>query len=218
MLIDRRTVLTSTIVAGGLVACGGTMRKKQDDDDDEGEEVTPAEDLMREHGVLRRVMYVYDEAVAKLRAGGDVPMDALRNGAQMIRRVIEDYHEKIEEQLLFPRFEKAGKLADLIATLRAQHVAGRVLTDQILATTDREPLAGALQKFNHMYRAHAAREDTVMFPAIRGLVGARAYHDMGEEFEAKEKELIGEGGFERAVADVAVIEQAFGVDDLAKLG
>src|SRR5678815_886115 len=128
MLVDRRIVLTSTLAAGGLVvACSG----KNKDDDDDGEEVTPAEDLMREHGVLRRVMYVYDEAVAKLRAGGDVPMDALRNGAQMIRRVIEDYHEKIEEQLLFPRFEKAGKLVDLIATLRAQHATGRVITDQL---------------------------------------------------------------------------------------
>ena len=214
MTVDRRTVLTSTLVAGGLIACGRAESRDGDD------EVTPAEDLMREHGVLRRVMYVYDEAIARLRGGGDVPIDALGDGARMIRRVIEDYHEQIEEQLLFPRFERAGKLVDLITVLRAQHASGRVLTDQILALvrgTAKEPLADALRKFNHMYRAHAAREDTVLFPAIRGLVGASAYHELGEQFEAKEKEMIGEGGFERAVADVAVIEQAFGVDDLATL-
>jgi hemerythrin-like domain-containing protein len=219
MLVDRRTVLTSTLVAGGL----GLVACRHGEGGGSEDEVTPAEDLMREHGVLRRVMYVYDEAIAKLRSGGDVPLPAVADGAKMIRRVIEDYHEKIEEQLLFPRFESAGKLRELIATLRTQHQTGRTLTDQVLALTQqpiasaRDPLAEALRKFNHMYRAHAAREDTVLFPAIRGLVGASAYHEMGEQFEDKEKELLGEGGFERAVADVGVIEQAFGVADLAAL-
>jgi len=30
------------------------------------DEVTPVEDLMREHGVLRRVMYLYADAIARL--------------------------------------------------------------------------------------------------------------------------------------------------------
>ncbi len=68
-----------------------------------------------------------------------------------------------------------------------------------------------------MYRAHAAREDTVLFPAIRQLVGAKAYAELGEEFEDKEKTVLGDHGFERAVDDVARLEQAFGLDDLAKL-
>lgn len=179
---------------------------------------------MREHGVLRRIMYLYDEAAVRLDHHAEVPLDALGAGAGMIRRVIEDYHEKLEENLLFPRFEKAGKLADLTAILRRQHQAGRVLTDQILALAkgtpaeaDRAQLAARLRSFNHMYRAHAAREDTVLFPAIRELVGASAYAEMGEEFEAKEHEILGDKGFEHAVEDVAKLEKAFGVDDLAKL-
>jgi hemerythrin-like domain-containing protein len=186
---------------------------------EEGEEVTPAEDLMREHGVLRRVMYIYDEAIARLDGQRDVPLDALAAGAGIIRRVIEDYHEKIEEQMLFPRFEKAGKLADLTAILRRQHQTGRLITDHVmtlakspLPDTNRKELADALRSFNHMYRPHAAREDTVLFPEIRKLVGASAYKELGEQFEDKEKEMIGEGGFERAVADVARLEQAFGID------
>jgi hemerythrin-like domain-containing protein len=64
---------------------------------------------MREHGALRRVMFVFDETAHRLETGADVPLDALAAGAGIIRRVIEDYHEKLEEQHLFPRFEKAGK-------------------------------------------------------------------------------------------------------------
>ena len=70
-------------------------------------------------------------------------------------------------------------------------MAGRAVTEQIvalakapLADADRAKLAAALRRFNHMYRAHAAREDTVLFPALRGLVGKQEYEEMGEQFEA----------------------------------
>jgi hemerythrin-like domain-containing protein len=205
---------------------------------DKDEEVTPAEDLMREHGVLRRVMYLYDDAADRLlgcpavasapgaprHAARDVPLDALAACAGIVRHVIEDYHEKLEEDFLFPRFESAGKLADLTAILRRQHLAGRALTELItqlaharLADADRARLAGALRSFNRMYRPHAAREDTVLFPALRGLVGAHAYDELGDQFEDKEKQMLGDHGFERAVDEVARLEQAFGLDDLARL-
>ena len=227
MTRTRRSFLITAGASGVLLGCGGSTRaadhpKAGGGGDDE--EVTPAEDLMREHGVRRRVMFLYDEASGGLEAHREVPLDALAAGAGIIRRVIEDYHEKLEEELLFPRFEKAGKLAELTAILRRQHQVGRTLTEQIvalarspLADADRAKLAKALRSFNHMYRPHAAREDTVLFPELRGLVGAKAYAELGEEFEDQEKQMLGDHGFERAVADVAKLEQAFGVEDLAKL-
>ncbi|HEX3759583.1 MAG TPA: hemerythrin domain-containing protein [Kofleriaceae bacterium] len=202
----------------------GDKQGDRQGDKDEADEVTPAEDLMREHGVLRRVMYLYDDAADRLTGRRDLPLDALGACAGIVRRVIEDYHEKLEEDFLFPRFEKAGKLADLTAVLRRQHVAGRTLTAQItqltrapLADADRARLAAALRSFNHMYRPHAAREDTVLFPELRGLVGKRAYEELGDQFEDKEKQMLGDHGFEHAVEEVAKLEQAFGLDDLAKL-
>lgn len=179
---------------------------------------------MREHGVLRRVMFIYDEVSLRLDKQREVPLDALASCAGIVRRVIEDYHEKLEENFLFPRFEKARKLADLTAVLRRQHQVGRALTEQILtlarsplADADRARLAMTLRSFNRMYRPHAAREDTVLFPELRGLVGAKAYEELGDEFEDKEKQMLGDHGFEHAVADVAKLEQAFEVDDLLKL-
>jgi len=234
---DRRTFLTSLSVGLGasgagiaLVGCSrsatGPTAATGDKDKESDDEVTPAEDLMREHGVLRRVMYLYDDAAVRLSARdpAHVPLDALAACAGIVRRVIEDYHEKLEEDFLFPRFEKAGKLADLTAILRRQHVVGRALTEQItqlarasLADADRTRLAAALRNFNHMYRPHAAREDTVLFPGLRGLVGKRAYEELGDQFEDKEKQMLGDHGFEHAVEQVAKLEQAFGLDDLAAL-
>jgi hemerythrin-like domain-containing protein len=227
MAHPRRRFLISAASGAALVACGGTMTPGQTKatSGEQGEDdVTPAEDLMREHGVLRRVMYLYDEAAHRFEAQQEVPLDALAGGAQIIRHVIEDYHEKLEEDFLFPRYEQAGKLADLTAVLRRQHVAGRELTARImtlakapLADADRAKLATILRSFNHMYRPHAAREDTVLFPALRALVGKHEYEEMGERFEAKETEMLGDHGFEHAVDAVAKLEAAFGLDDLAKL-
>jgi hemerythrin-like domain-containing protein len=209
-----------------LISCAGSPHAPdRPKTSGEGEdEVTPVEDLMREHGVLRRVMYLYDEASTRLDAQREVPLDALASCAGIVRRVIEEYHEKLEENFLFPLFEKAGKLADLTAVLRHQHDVGRALTGQILALAkspladaDRATLATTLRRFNHMYRPHAAREDTVLFPELRGLVGAKAYDELGDQFEDKEKQMLGDHGFEHAVADISKLEQAFGVDDLAKL-
>ena len=99
-------------------------------------EVGPAEDLMREHGVLRRVMYLYDEAARRLEGGDKPPLDALAAGAGIVRKVIEDYHEKLEENFIFPRMEKAKKLTDLTATLRRQHEAGRTVTANVVRLCD----------------------------------------------------------------------------------
>ncbi|HEY4180934.1 MAG TPA: hemerythrin domain-containing protein [Kofleriaceae bacterium] len=224
MSTTRRNFLAAAGSGALLISCAGAGHGP-DAPKSDGDEVTPVEDLMREHGVLRRVMYLYDESAMRLEGQHELPLDALASGAGIIRRVIEDYHEKLEENFLFPRFEKAGKLADLTAILRRQHQVGRTLTEQItalakapLADTDRAKLATVLRSFNHMYRAHAAREDTVLFPELRGLIGSdKAYAELGEEFEDKETQMLGDHGFEHAVAEVAKLEQAFGVDDLAKL-
>ncbi|OGG00365.1 MAG: hemerythrin [Candidatus Glassbacteria bacterium RIFCSPLOWO2_12_FULL_58_11] len=189
------------------------------------EEVSPAEDLMREHGVLKRVMLVYEETLRRLHAGEELPPEALANAAGIIRSFIEDYHEKLEEDFLFPRFRKANKLVELVDILVEQHRAGRRLTDTTLRLSNsgalknpdsRRELSDSLQKFIRMYSPHEAREDTVLFPAFRGIVSSNEYDSLGEEFEDKEHELFGEDGFDTMVDRVAAIEKSLGIFDLAQ--
>ena len=63
---------------------------------------------MREHGVLKRVLLVYEEGIRRIDAKQDVPPDAVRNSAGIIRTFIEDYHEKLEEDYLFPGLKRPG--------------------------------------------------------------------------------------------------------------
>jgi hemerythrin-like domain-containing protein len=196
--------------AGSFVA-GCTKARTPD-------EVTPSEDLMREHGVLNRILLVYEEGIRRIGAQEELPADAIARGADLVSRFIEQYHEKLEEDFLFPRFEKANKLVDLVSTLRAQHRAGRDLTATIQRVanvpTARPQLSDAMQRFIRMYRPHEAREDTVLFPSLPTVIGAKELDELGERFEDKEHELFGKEGFEGIVEQVAALERTLNIYDL----
>src|SRR5258705_10611601 len=80
---------------------------RKDNADDEPE-VTATEDLMREHGILRRALLVYQESAVKLRKEpAAVPPEALEKTAQLFRAFGEDYHEKkLEATSLFPALNR----------------------------------------------------------------------------------------------------------------
>lgn len=183
-------------------------------------DVTPTEDLMREHGILRRVLLIYEEVIKRIDSNAELPVQELAVAANIIRAFIEDYHEKLEESYIFPLFEQQGKELELVAALRQQHTEGRALTAGILALAtaqhelDAQILKKMLQEFIDLYRPHAAREDTVLFGQVRSLLTAHAFQKLGELFEALEHKLLGEHGFEDIVATIAALEQSLGIYEL----
>jgi len=222
----RRTFLhvTATTTSGLLLAAAPAAADEKEHGTSD-EDVSPAEDLMREHGVLKRILLVYGEAVRRIDAGEDLPPDPILASAKLIRSFVEDYHEKLEENFLFPRFKKADTLVDLVDVLLAQHQGGRKLTDitmryanlkSLRDGNDRQKLRESMAQFIRMYNPHEAREDTVLFPAFRSIVSGNEYDALGEDFEKKEHELFGDDGFEKMVDRVAGIEKALGIYDLAQ--
>ncbi len=219
-LTRRRWILALPILGTGVGLGAGPLLAAGEEE----EGVAPAEDLMREHGVLKRVLLVYDEVRSRIAAKQDYPPAAVSKAAEIIRSFIEEYHERLEEDHLFPRFRKQGKLVELVGTLQAQHQAGRRLTDRIASLAkaglksdgDKQELSTSLGQFVRMYAPHEAREDTVLFPALHEIMSKREYEALGEEFEKKEHQLFGEDGFEKMVDRVAGIEKAFGIYDLSQ--
>ncbi len=182
---------------------------------------------MREHGVLRRALCVYTESAARLRGErGSLPAEPIARTAKLFRAFGEDYHERqLEEAHIFPMVAKTkGPAAALVEVLKAQHQRGREITDYILRVagkgaiggSDAEPLARAFDTFVLMYRNHAAREDTIVFPAWKEALSEHQLRELGEKFEEIEKRQFGHDGFEDAVKQMAQIEQALGLSDLAK--
>jgi hemerythrin-like domain-containing protein len=222
----RRFVLHSAGMGASLIVPSFASRAvAAEEKGKEPEEISPAEDLMREHGVLNRILLIYEEHLRLLAAKQDFDPGVLASSAGIVRHFVEDYHEKLEEDFLFPRFRKASKLVDLVDTLLAQHQAGRRVTAQIeqWATASslkdegkRRQLGESLRAFVRMYRPHEAREDTVLFPAFRSLVSKHEYDSLGDDFEKKEDELFGDEGFFKVVDQVADLEKKLGIYELSK--
>jgi hemerythrin-like domain-containing protein len=192
-----------------------------------GEDVTAIEDLMREHGVLRRALFVYSESAMRLRSNpSSVPPDALQKTAKLFRAFGEEYHEKkLEEAYIFPAVKKAGgEAARYPDILVAQHQRGREITDYILAVThgvklgaiDAKPLALALESLVRMYRPHAGKEDTIVFPAWKQTLTGKQLDEMSDKFEDIEREQFGKDGFESAVQQISDLESELGLSDLAQ--
>ena len=218
----RRRFLRLSAAAGTAVMMAGCADKPQE----KGGEVTAAEDLMREHGVIRRALLIYTEMGVRLRSdSAAVPPDALQKTARLFRAFGEDYHEKrLEEAYIFPAVKAAGgPAANLADTLIAQHLRGREITDYILAVTQGAKLgavgagqlAAAFDSLARMYRAHAAREDTVIFPAWKQTLTAGQLDEMNDKFEEIEHQQFGKDGFEDAVRQISDIEASLGLGDLA---
>ena len=222
---SRRKFLGTSGLVFAASALGGAASLFGKEEEKKNDDVSPPEDLMREHGVLKRILLVYGEALRRMDANEDLPPKPLADSAKIIREFVEDYHEKLEENFLFPRFKKAGKLVDLVDVLLEQHQAGRRLTDvtmhlatnqSLKSADDRRKLANSMRQFIRMYSPHEAREDTVLFPAFRGIVSAHEFDSLGEDFEKKEDELFGDDGFFKVVDRVAAIEKKLGIYELAQ--
>ncbi|HEY1288773.1 MAG TPA: hemerythrin domain-containing protein [Burkholderiales bacterium] len=220
----RRTFLyTASALAMALAAGGLRAEEKEAGEKD----VEAAEDLMREHGVLRRILLAYSAAAGRLRAesADGVPPKALADAAALFRTFGEQYHERaLEEKHVFPVVQRLkGAAARYPAILKTQHDRGRAITDYItsatkglrIAAADRDPLAKALDALVLMYQHHTAIEDTVVFPAWKNALADSEYKELSDQFEELEQKMFGRDGFEDAVNRVAAIESSLGLSDLA---
>ena len=189
-------------------------------------DISPTEDLMREHGLLNRMLLLYDECARRIEGQLDLRADVLPSVARMIRTFVVEYHEKLEEEHVFPRFEQSLTHVDLVRTLREQHAVGRKITAAIEQMTsgaaltkkdDKKRLASYVRSFTRMYRPHEAREDTVLFPDFRALLTPKELDTLGIEFERRERELFGDNGFEKQVAEIDQLEIALEMHDLGQL-
>lgn len=186
-------------------------------------EIPFTEDLMKEHGLLNRVLLIYEEIIRRIDTNTEFPIITLSKAVTIIKAFIEDYHEKLEEEYIFPLFEKHKKEIRLVRTLKTQHDRGREITTQLqktVATTqpldqkNKNLIKGLLKKFIRMYRPHEAREDTVLFPQIRSLISEKEFQKLSDIFEDTEHKLFGENGFESILQQVESIEKELNIYQL----
>jgi Hemerythrin HHE cation binding domain len=156
---------TGTVANGLLVPARAADKTPADKGQGGDDDISATEDLMREHGVLRRALIVYAELASRLQTGRrDLNFAALADAAKLFREFGENYHERIlEEEYVFPEVRKTtGPNEKLVEVLLAQHQRAREITaylERIGARgkigSDAQQLSRALAGMSRMYQAHA---------------------------------------------------------------
>jgi hypothetical protein len=187
---------------------------------------------MLEHAIQERLLGVYEELADRLRTPQDQRApDLLRQAAALVRKLHEDFHQRLEEEYIFPHFESHAQLGPLVKTLKAQHAAGRLVTESILqalgaagdpakappAAAARATLAQACRTTVRLCRPHMAREATDLFQTLYDLLPTAKLDRMAEKFEKRQEAVFGEDEFKDVLAQIAAIEKELGLFELKVL-
>lgn len=184
--------------------------------------ITATERLMRDSGVLLRVLSVYEAGSRRLGGGEDIEGAVFIQAAEVMRDFVHAYHEKQQDELIFPRFKKDGRMVGLVDVLMGQHAAGRKLTASILdlapksgSKAERQSMIDAMQASIVLYRPHVARELTDVLPTLRTLVTPNEFDELSATLEKDESAALGKEGFDKMAKKVEAVEKRIGIYDLA---
>jgi len=218
-ITDRRGLLRAGMAGGLLFAAPVAPALAQEKKKPEAG--PPPEQLMRGHAVLARILLIYESGLRRTGQGEDIDPAVFARAAEIAKRFIHDHQEKMEDELVFARFRKAGRMVELVSVLMEQHAAGARLTDRILAGAPqarnkepREAMGRDVQALVAMYRPHMAREATDVFPTLRHLVNSDEYAEIADEMAKRERQVAGADGFEKIAKQVAEVEGVIGLKDI----
>lgn len=190
--------------------------------------ISAVEKLMQGHGVLRRILLVYEEvlrAMSPPEAPGEGEsgpavvelIGGLVETTTLLQSYVQGYHERMEESYVFPRVEKFYKgagAAALVVTLRRQHViAGRLSVDVLVAArmADLKKLHERLGSLVTLYHAHTTWEDTDLMSAFRQTLTRDLSNELAEKFCTIERRLFGSDAEAHILSQISNVEHRFGI-------
>lgn len=184
--------------------------------------IAATERLMRDSGVLLRILSIYEAGSRRLGGGEDIEAAIFVQAAETMRDFVHGYHEKQEDEQIFPRFKKAGRMVELVDVLMAQHASGQKLTASILELApksankaERQSMIDAMQASIVLYRPHVARELTDVLPTLRTLVTPNEFDELSAALDKDETEKLGKEGFDKMAKKVEALEKRIGIHDLS---
>jgi hemerythrin-like domain-containing protein len=218
-MLDRRRFLSYIPIAATTfgVMAGLAPGSKAAKTKDQG--VGAIETLMRGHGLLLRAMIIYGVVRDRIGKGEETEPSFIFDTSATIHNYLEGFHEMAEEKYIFAPLEKDKAQFSAIQELKVQHGTGYELTSRISSLSKagklKTELAGYLDDFVKMYSHHAAYEDTVIFPAFDALKQPTELAELVVTFDAEEKRVLGNHGFDDFLNQIASVEKKLGIYELS---
>ncbi len=184
--------------------------------------VSASEALSREHAMLTRLLLAIDNVVNNALDDIKTDVSPINSAARAIDAVVANHHMVFEEENIYPRMEQIDYLSSMTETLEGQHDDARAVNTMVLDLTrsgkiknrdQLDELALLTKSFKDMITAHAAWEETVIFPAMYDLLSERDMSDINKKFMQAESKLLGNKGPVEVYRIVDEIEEASGTHD-----
>lgn len=210
-------------LAGNILHIGAYKPMKSKGEALEEKVATPIENLMKEHGIIMRILAIYDRVVSDEASGKALNVSAINRTTIICRDYIGKHHDACEERYIFPRFREANYIVEIINELHNQHVAALLITKQMsllssaggsLDKNSTRKLTDYCTAISRMYRPHMAWEQTIVFPTFYDIVSMEYVRDIQKEMEAEEQQILGDTGFRGLVGRLSEIEKEVGTYDL----
>ena len=164
--------------------------------------------LKDEHRGVERMLAIVEAASNRLAAGGAVPAELYLNAVDFFRGFTDGCHHAKEESKLFPALEQHGvsRQGGPVGVMLAEHEMGRTYVRAMAEAAarysqgDKSAASGLVQcgrSYVSLLRQHIAKEDGILFPLADRVLSEGEQAQLGEEFEAIERERTGPGEHER---------------------
>lgn len=180
------------------------------------------EDLSLEHGILSRILMAMNNTIKAIDAGGRPNMNVIAMGCNMMKQLVDMRHMKFEEEYVYPLFDK-GECSNFVNTLRDQHNEGRKFVARMESlskagspgSAQMEELKRDFTMFHDMMLAHAAFEETILFPILEGAPSDDQMRNLKMLGVKQEESLLGPNATQKAFDMLSELEAAAGVTGLS---
>lgn len=190
--------------------------------------------LTDEHQMIVELLGALHAYATRLRAGASVDPADLARFAEVLRELVDYRHHEKEEGILLPLLARNGfdwsdglleelrrehghlrHLIDVLYQAGAKHAsvdesaAGLVGARRATSLEDRRQIADTALAFVELKRLHEAKEESVLYPAVRQRLGARALERLGRELDQFDEVLARQAGSAQVFREVAELVQRY---------
>lgn len=185
--------------------------------------MTATEELSMEHAIVARILLAVDNVLARVDGRDNKDVSAIRQAALMMEDIVANHHMKYEEKYLYPKF-KDTRLSDFVNNSIEQHRQMKDATMSILKRTMDGSVSGEKElaelrsecnSVRDLTLAHAAWEESVLFPEVYSTLSEDDIRDLNENMSKVEHELMDKGGKAKVFGDLTDLEKKAGTNDLS---
>lgn len=167
--------------------------------------------LRQEQEPILLMLDLADEVLREIERGGRVAPETLAGLSEFFRLFAERFHNRKEEDLLFPLLEQKGvpRKGGCIGVMLAEHEQGRTLIRQMTAAADAYgegdaeaviSWAEAGRNYTTLLRQHIHREGHALYSMAESLLSEAEQNELVEAFTKLEEKETSSGNKHRVHA------------------